>query len=205
MKSGSLITARHAVYQGRSLYAVPGRIGEEGSEGPNFLIKDGANVLNGVDDIIADFEFVFPHTLIPDGITPHISPDEAKEKMAVSSKGEKANKPEKREKKEKKEKAKNADNPFPKITKEEKQSVKRADFDSLGDQEKRIFEYMQADVLMLCEEIAEGGFELSQVMVSLTLLEIAGAVEAGAGGYYLKRAADYGAGPEYITEDDDGL
>lgn len=204
MRSGSLITARHAVYQGRSLYAVPGRIGEEGSEGPNALIKEGATVLNSVDDIIADFEFVFPHTLIPDGVTPHISPDEVKKKMSVFSRNEKAVK-ERKEKKANQRKQKKGESPFPKTEKKENASVKFVDFDSLGDLEKRIFEYMKADVPMLAEEIAEGGFELSQVMVSLTLLEISGAVEAGAGGYYLKRAADYGGDPEYITEDDDGL
>ena len=91
--------------------------------------------------------------------------------------------------------------PFP----SDEKPVKRVDIDTLEETERRIFDYMKPDVPMLCEEIAEGGFELSQVMVSLTLLEIAGAVEAGAGGYYLKRAADYGGEPDYITEEDDGL
>ena len=42
MRSGSLITARHALYQGRTLFSVPGRIGEEGSEGTNLLLRQGA-------------------------------------------------------------------------------------------------------------------------------------------------------------------
>ena len=75
---------------------------------------------------------------------------------------------------------------------EEEKPQRRVDIDTLDETERRIFDYMKPDVPMLCEEIAEGGFELSQVMVSLTLLEIAGAVEAGAGGYYPKRAADFG-------------
>jgi predicted Rossmann fold nucleotide-binding protein DprA/Smf involved in DNA uptake len=73
------------------------------------------------------------------------------------------------------------------------------------DEDMKVLDAMTPDVPMLCEEIAAKGFELSSVMVSLTMLEVAGAVEAGAGGYYLKRAADFGGEPEYITEDDAGL
>lgn len=206
MRSGSLITARHAVYQGKTLYAVPGRIGDKGSEGTNYLIKEGASAITGARDILSDFEFVYPHSIIMDGAVPHVSSDEAAEKLNIGSKGKKAIKEEKKaereaKKQQKKEAKKKQEMPFP----EEEKPQRRVDIDTLDETERRIFDYMKPDVPMLCEEIAEGGFELSQVMVSLTLLEIAGAVEAGAGGYYLKRAADFGGEPDYITEDDDGL
>ncbi len=209
MRSGSLITARHAVYQGKSLYAVPGRIGDAGAQGTNHLLKEGATAITGARDILSDFEFIYPHSIIIDGAVPHISSDEVAEKLGVGSKGKKLKKEKseekkeakKQEKKQKKENKKKAEMPFPK----EEKPQKRVDIDTLDEMERRIFDYMKPDVPMLCEEIAEGGFELSQVMVSLTLLEIAGAVEAGAGGYYLKRAADFGGEPDYITEDDDGL
>ena len=144
-----------------------------------------------------------------DGAVPHVSSDEVAEKLNIGSKGKKAKKEDKKvdketkkqEKQQKKEEKRRAIMPFP----EDENPPKRVDIDTLDEMEKRIFDYMKPDVPMLCEEIAEGGFELSQVMVSLTLLEIAGAVEAGAGGYYLKRAADFGGEPDYITEDDDGL
>lgn len=41
-RSGSLITARHALDLGRDVYAVPGRIFDPGSLGPNALLRDGA-------------------------------------------------------------------------------------------------------------------------------------------------------------------
>ena len=42
LRSGSLITARHALDLGRDVWAVPGRIFDEGSLGANALIREGA-------------------------------------------------------------------------------------------------------------------------------------------------------------------
>lgn len=50
--SGSLITAGYALDQGRELFAVPGFPGDQKSVGSNHLLKNGANVLEGVEDIV---------------------------------------------------------------------------------------------------------------------------------------------------------
>ena len=51
-ESGSLITANFALNEGREVYAVPGNINSENSEGTNELIKNGANVLTSYRDLL---------------------------------------------------------------------------------------------------------------------------------------------------------
>lgn len=51
-KSGSLITAHHALEQGKDVFAVPGNINSIYSGGTNKLIKDGAFPLLEMDDIL---------------------------------------------------------------------------------------------------------------------------------------------------------
>jgi len=51
-KSGSLITARQASEQGRDVFAIPGRVDSPLSQGTNDLIRDGAILVQHLDDIL---------------------------------------------------------------------------------------------------------------------------------------------------------
>jgi DNA processing protein len=52
--SGALITANLAAEQGREVFAIPGKISSSTSSGANALIKDGAKLVQSVDDIISE-------------------------------------------------------------------------------------------------------------------------------------------------------
>lgn len=199
MRSGSLITARHALYQGRTLFAVPGQVGIENTEGSNFLLRNGARVATCAADILERFELMYPLTLRLDRFVPHRPSKEAEDKYLISGRGIRR----KNEKTAKTEEKRENSPVFP--PEEKKPERKQVNLENLSERDMKVYEFMMPDVPMLADEIAECGLELPDVMVALTMLEICGAVEAGAGGYYLKRTADSIGDPEYITEDDDGL
>ncbi|MFH0764433.1 MAG: DNA-processing protein DprA [Candidatus Omnitrophota bacterium] len=63
--SGALITANFAAEQGRTVFAVPGKVSSVTSSGTNELIRDGACLIQSVDDILQELS-----------LTPSIGPAE---------------------------------------------------------------------------------------------------------------------------------
>lgn len=59
-RSGATITANQALQQGRSVFAIPGRIDSYASIGTHELIKNGAYLVTDGEDILEHFEMLFP-------------------------------------------------------------------------------------------------------------------------------------------------
>jgi DNA processing protein len=73
---GAMITARFAGEQGRLLFAVPGRIDQPTSRGCHQLIRDGATLFTGVDDILSELNYL-------DGLRPSPIPRSAEAEPPV--------------------------------------------------------------------------------------------------------------------------
>jgi len=84
--SGALITANFATEYGRQIFAVPGRIDSPRSKGCHDLIKKGAKLCEGVEDILSEFEYLFPAsnklaTASETGVLPALELNENEQKI----------------------------------------------------------------------------------------------------------------------------
>ncbi|EKD5160783.1 DNA-protecting protein DprA [Enterobacter cloacae] len=77
LRSGSLVTARYALEQGREVFTLPGPIGNPGCEGPHWLIKQGATPVTSVEDILENLQYGL-HWLTDEPEKRHFSSDQEK-------------------------------------------------------------------------------------------------------------------------------
>ncbi len=79
-KSGALITADCALNEGRDVFAVPGSIFSSASKGVHNLIKQGARLVDSVDEILEEYQL----TAKPDGQIPELAAGETAVLKAIS-------------------------------------------------------------------------------------------------------------------------
>jgi DNA processing protein len=92
LRSGALITVARALEQGKTVFAVPGRIDSPVSRGPHRLLREGARLVEDVEDVLDELEHVLSAPLrqreaaLP-GKRPELSEPEA-ELVALLREGE---------------------------------------------------------------------------------------------------------------------
>ncbi len=235
MKSGALITARHAIYQGRHVFAVPGDVSSDGAQGTNSLIKNGAIMTTSAEDVLNEYEFLYPHSVSMKSyfkamrdIELEASSSEAMARLRITARdgdrlygkgafggkssrvGEKREKAasvssrdrrhssdevkfgksEVAEKKSKKRKTALDEASVRENTPAVEPSAKRIELDLLDELNIKVYNLMKPDVPMIPDELVTPELSVSDVLSSLSMLELAGAVESGAGGYFLRRSSD---------------
>ncbi len=177
IKSGAMITAKTALTQNRDLFAIPGRVGEYNSMGPNSLIQMGAKSVSNANDILSEYEFLYP------------------DKIRISNSDNKKKNPYKNTN----EIIKTSSRPQSRIvpsfsipdSEEEKvENIAEQEevpcFDHLDETSKNICLCLSKTTPKSLEEITQiTKISISDLMSTLTILEIQGIVKAVPGGSFL--------------------
>ncbi len=187
-KSGSLITAKMALAQGREVFALPGKINESNSEGPNELIRSGAYATLSSSDILEHYDFLY-HDVI--NYKDHKASKKHSEldgrvldKLEIGSRtyiAPLATAEEKvEEKRTKKEEA-------PQTQVAEAKRAEEPSLDGLDETAKRVFSEMPIDAAVNPDALCTGGLTAVEVITALTMLEISGLVASLPGGLYIRK------------------
>ena len=193
--SGALITAKRAVDQGRELFALPGKINESNSEGPNELIKNGALVALSADDIISHFDFLYHDCINYKGlrkakdIAPFVDSALKKYRVAGIYKRSEMYRPQPEPVVENIEGIPKDGNGEKTVSTDSARLERVPDegLDDLDDVSKTVLLAMPHNKGVTPDTIGIDGIDIGQVITAFTLLEINGFVDSLPGGMYIRK------------------
>ena len=205
--SGALITARRAIDQGREVFALPGKIDESNSEGPNELIREGAYPALCSDDILRHYDFLYhdvidysKHTKAKRKVA-RGDADAALRKYGVGSRVLKfANDPKPQEPAQTQtpdeesfvleQKREEEQAPIEQASTEKRESMADNSAEllaGLDETTRRVFESLPIDKAVSPDALAAAGIGVGDAITSLTMLELCGLVSSLPGGLYVRK------------------
>jgi DNA processing protein len=81
LQSGSLITAKQALEQGRDVLAIPGSIHSAQAKGCHALIKQGAKLVESAQDVLEELRMPDPFAQVPLALAPTAAPTETEDEL----------------------------------------------------------------------------------------------------------------------------
>ena len=186
-RSGALITASAALKQGREVFALPGKVDESNSEGPNELIRGGANVALSSDDIINHYDFLYHDVINYRGLkkakTRSYIDNEFLLDLSVCSKSYKKNEFSAAKAKDHEAISEMVEDSLNKTDNNEKNEL----LAGLDERTKKVFAQMPIDMAVSPDLLVDEGFDVGDVITSLTMLELCGFVTSLPGGLYMRK------------------
>lgn len=164
-KGGSLITVKWALEQGRDVFAVPGQIISEQSEGTNELIKQGAKLVSGAYDILEEYVYKYAHKINLNRLSGKLFSVENDDDLTAANRNTEY-------------KTANSDKVRTKV-KTEKQII-------LNSKEQAVYDILSELPKELTQIVDESGISLNDAMLVLVSLQIAGHITELPGGFYVR-------------------
>ena len=168
--SGSLITAKQALEQGRDVFCVPGNVDMPTFAGSNALMRDGAIPVRDGWDVVSEYESMYPEAVHALEASVEIR-DVLDDEKVVPRVAEKTHYPEKKRPIDKKKEKKPIDNGW-----EQPYSDVKDKLPKLPDTERQIAQLLTNERLV-DDLIAETGLPAAKVGAALTMLEIKGIIK----------------------------
>lgn len=166
-RSGSLITARQALEQGRDLFVVPGNIDVPNCAGSNQLLRDGATAVSTGWDILSEYQAEYPLIVTQNEETPLLPEQEE----ILPQVAQKPQVPKKKSilsrKKDKKVIDKKAQPPYIDVEKS---------LPALSEEERAIVEQLKMGERLADEVIASSGLPSGRALSLLTMLQMRGVI-----------------------------